>query len=937
MPNNSIVAATDNDKKMPKDVAKKAAKKEAPTEKTTPKKLAAKAEAVLADAVEKKTKKTVVKPTVVAIKTVESVKEKADKKLPTDKPAKAKLNKSAKEKEVASSPKPNNPSFQTKEKETVMETADKSLTITFQIRFHTEYGQKIQLVGNHPILGNNNPDQAIDLQFFNDSLWLVEIKIDDKTAIDTPIAYNYILRNADGSLVYDWGKDKTINPASFTQNSQVLVVDAWNHAGYYENAFYTEPFQNVLLKNNLTPVKQSKPKTVTHVLKVKAPLLPKGQTLCVVGSSTAFGKWSTESPILMSRTADDVYFTVSLNLSKELVPTAYKYGVYDVENNRFLRYEDSQNRILYTGVDKSVLTIVNDGFAVLPNNNWKGSGVAIPVFSLRSNKSFGVGEFADMHLLVDWAKSVGLKLIQILPINDTAATHTWVDSYPYAAISAFALHPMFLCLEQVVSAENKHLLEALEIERVRLNAMPDVDYEAVNYLKKELLWKIYPSQKAATFASTDYQAFFEQNKHWLVPYSVFSYLRDLYGTPDFNQWPQYTRFSEHDVAQLTAPESSSFDAIAINYFIQYHLHVQLKAATAYAHQNGIIVKGDIPIGIYRFGSDAWQNPDLFHMHVQAGAPPDGFAVKGQNWGFPTYNWQRMMQDGFAWWRKRFEQMSHYFDAFRIDHILGFFRIWSIPMHAVEGIMGYFVPAIPIHIDEFHQKGIWFDYHRYTKPFINDYVLNTLFQDLSGYVKDNFLYQDGYGNYNLKEEFNTQRKVEAYLADWKDDDFTARIKGGLFDLISNVILFEVEGSNGQQYHFRFGISSTLSFQQLDGDTQRKLDELYVNYFFRRQDDHWQKEALQKLPALKRVTNMLICGEDLGLVPACVPDVMQQLGLLSLEIQRMPKDPKREFFHPNDAPYLSVVTPSTHDMSTIRGWWEEDKPAIQRFYNNELGQW
>jgi 4-alpha-glucanotransferase len=116
----------------------------------------------------------------------------------------------------------------------------------------------------------------------------------------------------------------------------------------------------------------------------------------------------------------------------------------------------------------------------------------------------------------------------------------------------------------------------------------------------------------------------------------------------------------------------------------------------------------------------------------------------------------------------------------------------------------------------------------------------------------------------------------------------------------------------------------------------LENLYVNYFFRRQDEFWKKEALAKLPFLKRSTDMLVCGEDLGMVPNCVPDVMKQLGMLSLEIQRMPKDPKKQFFHPADAPYLSVVTPSTHDMSTIRGWWEEDRTLSQKFYNNELGQ-
>jgi 4-alpha-glucanotransferase len=201
----------------------------------------------------------------------------------------------------------------------------------------------------------------------------------------------------------------------------------------------------------------------------------------------------------------------------------------------------------------------------------------------------------------------------------------------------------------------------------------------------------------------------------------------------------------------------------------------------------------------------------------------------------------------------------------------------------------------------------------------------------------YLLETGDGHYHLKPEFHTQRQVEDHFNALEKNDDNIHIRQGLFDLISNVILFEHVGSNGQEFHFRIAMDSTPSFRHLDGHTQHRLRELYTEYFYRRQDAYWMKEAMKKLPALKRSTNMLICGEDLGMVPHCVPDVMKQLGILSLEIQRMPKDPHREFFHPADAPYLSVVTPSTHDMSTIRGWWEEDRARTQRFFNFELGQW
>ena len=806
--------------------------------------------------------------------------------------------------------------------------------IKFQLRYHTEYGQDILVSGNHPQLGDGDPMKAVQLQYHNDDLWTVEIEF-SMHALTKPLCYQYMLRNADGNTSFDAGNDKIID-SSAMDCAEIITIDTWNFGGYFENAFYTKAFAQVLLNTQHTAVKIPVPNKRTHQFKVKTPLLPNGQTLCLLGSSKGLHKWDTDNPILMECKKGDNYFRVSLDLSKELFPMAYKYGVYDLNTKSFLQFEQGNNRVLYELNLPEQQTILHDGFLVLPNLNWKGAGVAIPVFSLRSEHSLGVGEFTDLKLLVDWAKKVGLKMIQILPVNDTTATHTWTDSYPYAAISAFALHPMFLHVDLLEDAHTKTALQQLKADNVELNNLDEVDYEKVNEVKMAFIRHAFEFQKDKLFDKDDFKKYFQQNKHWLEPYAVFCYLRDLYGTADFNQWPAYQQYKSDEISNLTDPGSAAYQGIALHFFIQYQLHLQLESATEYAHQNGIIVKGDIPIGIYRYGADAWQHPELFHMNMQAGAPPDGFAVKGQNWGFPTYNWQKMKEDGFAWWKQRFEQMRYYFDAFRIDHILGFFRIWSIPMHAVEGIMGYFVPAIPIHINEINSKHIWFELYRYTKPYITENILWEIFQYDNEMVKQTYLELDGFAGFQLKEAFNTQRKVETHFSKLADNFFHQQMKRRLYELISNVILFEVEGSQGQQFHFRFGMESTSSFRNLDLHTQQQLKEMYLDYFFRRQDGFWMQEAMQKLPALKRVTNMLVCGEDLGMVPNCVPEVMQQLGLLSLEIQRMPKDPSKKFFHPNDAPYLSVVTPSTHDMSTIRGWWEEDKESTQQFFNSALGQ-
>lgn len=811
-------------------------------------------------------------------------------------------------------------------------------TLVFQLRFTTQFGQIIYVVGNHPLLGNNDIEKAVPLEYFNENYWKLTLPFGAKDIVDETVSYQYFIKNADGTISYDWGKDKSFNPSAIKTES-VLFIDSWNAAGYFENAFYTEPFKNVLLKNSFATIDVPTPKVVTHQLKVKSPLLTPTQTICLLGDSAHLQAWDAKNPILLSRKEGQDYFSVSLDLSKAKFPIAYKYGIYDVAKKSFVAFENGNNRILHDAPSASKLTIVNDGFTILPNNTWKGAGVAIPVFSLRSNNGLGVGEFTDIKLLVDWAKKVGLKKIQLLPINDTTATHSWKDSYPYAAISAFALHPLYINLDSLIPASNKKLIEKLAAAKSTLNALDVVDYEAVSSIKYEILDELYALIGAKTLASKGFKDFYAKHQHWLASYAAFCYCRDHYGTIDFNAWPKHNTYSETDFKLLVESDTAVQLIVEKYYFIQYLLDVQLREATAYAHENGVIVKGDIAIGVYRYGVDAWQHPGLFHMDMQAGAPPDDFAVAGQNWGFPTYNWEEMTTNGFAWWKQRFEQMSVYFDAFRIDHILGFFRIWSIPMDAVEGILGHFVPAIPVHENELKERGIHISAHEYAKPIITDKVLWDYFGYDNEVVKANYLTYDGFGKYTLQPAFATQRLVEKHFAALPTDDFNYKIKQGLYNLISNVLFIEAKEKAyaGKNYfHVRFGIENTAAFKALDQATQHQLRELYVDYFFRRQDDFWKKEALNKLPALKRVTNMLVCGEDLGLVPSCVPDVMNQLGLLSLEIQRMPKNPHTQFFHPKDAPYLSVVTPSTHDMSTIRGWWEENAHQTQAFYNQILGQ-
>jgi 4-alpha-glucanotransferase len=802
--------------------------------------------------------------------------------------------------------------------------------LDFYLRFYTHPGQSIWLTGGLPGLGNGDAGEALAMEYVNGEFWHISLPLAE--ALTETLHYHYILKLADGTITEE-GENKFVDPPP-AGIEEIQVIDTWNYTGEYENVFSSSPFRNVLLPHHKAGKKARSKTLSTHIFRVKAPLLAAGEVVCLVGNNDPLGNWNTAEPLLLS--PDEDWWTLQLSIPPESFPLEYKYGVYRKKEKHFLRFETGPNRRLPGDARPNKISILHDGFVHLPNDTWKGAGVSVPVFSLRSEKSMGVGEFPDLKRLIDWSVKCGLRLVQILPVQDTTATHSWWDSYPYAGISAFALHPIYLNLEKCAGKKYADLIKPLKKKQKELNSLPELDYEEVMKVKLLAIKELYELQKEEFKEDPDFQDFFERNRGWLVPYAAFCYLRDKHGTPDFLQWKLHSKYDEAAIRKYTAPGARHYDAIVLQYFIQYHLHLQLCDAVDYAHENGVILKGDIPIGIYRYSCDAWVEPQLYHMDMQAGAPPDNFAVKGQNWGFPTYNWEEMQKDGYSWWKRRFAHMSNYFDGFRIDHILGFFRIWSIPMDVVEGILGHFDPAIPVNRIEFQQRKIWFDRERYTRPFINDGVLWEIFANDSDHVKEHFLCACG-GGYVLKEEFQTQRKIEAWAAGQEASAFTDKIKTGLYDLVSNVILLEVEGSNGQQFHFRISMENTSSFRYLEWHTQQQLKDLYVNYFYIRQDEFWRRQAMRKLPALKRATNMLVFGEDLGMVPRSVPDVMRQLGILSLEVQRMPKNPGREFFHPSEAPYLSVVTPSTHDMSTIRGWWEEDRIKTQKFFNQELGQW
>ena len=637
-----------------------------------------------------------------------------------------------------------------------------------------------------------------------------------------------------------------------------------------DRVFGSSAFTDVIFSrrtNGKKCKKACKPAKGDIFIKVSAPGVAPTQSLRIVGDCELLGGWNTERALELN---DAAFPEWSICLPAASLPDRfeYKFIVTERETGRFLAWEEGCNRRFdyFHPSAGEVLTV-----EVGPFRNplrWKGAGVAIPVFSLRSKKSFGVGEFYDLKLMADWAVKTGLNVIQILPVNDTTCCGSWRESYPYKANSIFALHPQYINLKAVGKLKDAGEQRRFEKLGKELNSLPEVDYERVNALKHEYLRKIYAEQGAKTFESAEYREFFDKNASWLRPYAAYSALRDKFGTADFSKWGRYAKADEKKIAGCIARYG---EETGYWFFVQYHLDRQLREVRNYAHGKGVILKGDIPIGISRTSVDAWVTPELFRMDSSAGAPPDDFAVLGQNWGFPTYDWSRMAEDGYAWWKARFVKMNDFFDAYRIDHILGFFRIWEIPCNAVNALLGHFNPAMPMDEDEIRSYGFNFDRQRHTAPV----------------------------------------------------DKTADV------------LFVEDPQRAGFWHPRITAQTTAVYESLPQWEKDAYNRLYDDFFFRRHNDWWHGEAMRKLVPLVSSTRMLVCGEDLGMIPACVPDVMNELQILSLEIERMPKETWREFGNPADYPYLSVSSPSTHDMSNLRLWWSEDRDRTQRYYNEVMG--
>ena len=723
------------------------------------------------------------------------------------------------------------------------------MRINFHLEYQTTFGEELVL----NILKDDTTEQH-KMGTLDGLHWSTELSKPVKTS--THIDYYYSVMRGDQQERTEWLTEPHRLEFAAQKGAHYTVYDHW--IDIPEDAYlYSSAFTECVAARKLDMSPQTTfGKTVR--LKVRAPQLRNNERLAIIGGGEALGNWEALRAIDMTEHESNEWV---ISLDADTLPQTFefKFVALDEEVDVTPLWENGMNRtVALPPMEQGEVVVYELSQAYFPVYPWKGAGTVIPIFSLRSEGSFGVGDFGDLKMMIDWCAKTRQRVLQVLPINDTNITKTWQDSYPYNSISIYALHPQYCDMRQLPEIKDQAKREAFEKLRQELNALPQIDYEKMFAAKMDYLRELYAQEGSKTLKSAAFKAFFEENKEWLVPYAAFCHYRDIYGTATFSEWPDHHDLPAEEREAMTKPATKIYKEVAFWYFVQFHLDAQMHAAHNYARAHRVILKGDIPIGISRDGVEAWVEPKYFNLNGQAGAPPDAFSADGQNWGFPTYNWDEMLKDGCQWWVRRFRKMAEYFDAYRIDHVLGFFRIWEIPVPEKSGLMGQFAPALGMSREEIEAYGVQF----------------------------------------------------------------------------NEGLFLVDHKRNDRWHPRIAVQYQEAYTQLSEDQKTNFNNLYNDYFYRRNNQFWYTEAMKKLPRLTQATRMLVCAEDLGMVPDCVPWVMNELRILSLEIQAMPKDPTTRFGKLSHNPYRSVDTISTHDMATLRQWWDEDEERSQSYYNTTL---
>eukprot|EP00181_Compsopogon_caeruleus_P003277 CAMPEP_0184684406 /NCGR_PEP_ID=MMETSP0312-20130426/15181_1 /TAXON_ID=31354 /ORGANISM="Compsopogon coeruleus, Strain SAG 36.94" /LENGTH=925 /DNA_ID=CAMNT_0027137549 /DNA_START=190 /DNA_END=2967 /DNA_ORIENTATION=- len=805
------------------------------------------------------------------------------------------------------------------------------VTLRLNMHYFAEPGSFVAVVG----FNENDASLETRMEDIGNGNWFMEVRVRIPVGKDSEmVPYKYVVcwphkkryeaiqTRRFMSLQGLKPGDVIVSKDSFrAPNHNVFVTTAFTEAIFGPRGMRKEDSMlgDKALANNWTkrshgPAEDNDVIAVRFVLLV--PRLIFGHTVHITGAGEVLGNYNPEKKIHMLNLGQHLYGAV-VYFNRKDFPLEYKYCIYDQKDNLIFR-ERFDPRKLSLPRDERCRYLNVDEFFVY-EREWKGAGVAIPVSALRTINTMGIGDFTSLKLLVDWARLTGLQLIQVLPVNDTGS-----DPSPYSTNSVFALNPIYVNVNEVaehafgVDSVPKDLQEEIEKTTNDLNSLNTIDYGRVLDSKINLLEKIHRVKGANLAKTSEFRSWFATAMEWLAPYACWKSILEEKKEWDHRKWD----VTIDQMESLVDERSPYYRRLTFWYFVQYHLHRQLLEASIYANRNGVAFKGDLPIGVVRFGADTWTNPRFFKMDWSAGAPTNG-PPPAQNWDFPLYNWEVMKADGYSWWRKRLSHMSEYFQAFRIDHVLGFFRIWAIPAHNYSGVLGHLEPCKPITIEELDSNGLKPYLKRLLLPYITDKVLGDRFGSDRPSVQEHFFTKGSSGLWEFNSDFSTQALVakaieaNAFPRDIKMS--ASELRKNLFELIDDRLLLQDE-TDPSKFYFTCHLHFTTSFKEFPGGREKdRMSTLQDDFFWRRQS--WREEGTERLGAIQGAAKMMVCAEDLGHVPPETFEVLDELGILGLRIQRWPSS--GNFGDPARYSYLTVASPSCHDCSTVRGWWQEDR--------------
>lgn len=791
------------------------------------------------------------------------------------------------------------------------------MDITFSITYRAEWGQKLCVSGSIGELGNWDENQAVELQATGEDKWVGTLSIDGRRK---EFAYYYLVKDEQGKVLRrEW---KRMHRLAIKEPFRTIYMDDhWinrpPNAPFYSSAFYDVLFRHEeQLAKAVSRVRGGE----KIVFQIYAPTVPRAKRLYLSGNTPKTGQWNPNDALeLLYMGKGQWYASVEIEREQlERPEIRFKFFIAD-EHRKGIRWEARENRHFVLPPEGNYDAIYVSGMTFEEGNYAPHfAGLVAPVFSMRHEGDYGVGDFGSLRKAIDWAASASLHVVQLLPINDTTFYRDWRDSYPYNAISVDALHPIYMDFSALPALRSQATQKKFEAEAAKLRAMPTLQYPEVVQLKEAYLRQHFLDHGVTLMQRKSLRLFVQNNEQWLYPYAAFCVLRDIHPGQVHSQWEGYSVFSRQMlIALIENPEYR--EAFNFYIYIQYLLAEQLLAVRTYAEERGVLLKGDLPIGVAPHSIDTWIYPELFHLDRSAGAPPDAFAIDGQNWGFPTYNWEQMYGNNMLWWRNRFERMSSYFKAFRIDHILGFFRIWEIPRKQYSGLLGHFSPALPL------SRGYWEsqfaevghpDHLFY--PTVHTGDLDALFGRMAKrLISDGLLIPIPHSDY-----FRLAHTHQSYYAGLSP----SKVPGGqvtidaLVELCKEIALVEDMSQSGH-FHPRICYEQTKAFSHWPNMMQRKWAHLSQHYYYEVHNELWKRTSMKRILPLLESTDMLVCAEDLGMIPATVPEVLEELQILSLELERMPKGATPSGWSAlSTLPYNAICTTSTHDMPPLRAWWQ-----------------